>query len=274
MIGAIIGDIIGSNYEYKNNKTKDIELFSPNSVITDDSILTFAVFEALEEAKGDYKDLNKRTAKKLLKWVNRYPNPGGGYGVSFYYWAMDGILLGKPLPPYNSYGNGSAMRVSPVAYFASSLDECILLSKKVTEVTHNHPEGIKGAEAVAVAIYLALEGESKEAIQTHMKTHYYDLNQTLDEIRPTYRFDETCQNTVPQSLQAFFESTSFEDAIRNAISLGGDADTIGAITGAIAGAYYGVDDVFREFIFEKIDEYQIDVLMKMMAYAKKRHHIA
>lgn len=233
VLGAVVGDIVGSVYEFNEIKTKDFPLFSEHCCPTDDSIMTFAVMSALVECNKDYRKLAAATIKQMQLWGNKYPK--AGYGSMFSDW------LGTNNPqPYNSFGNGSAMRVSPVVYFAKSIDEVKELSRIVTSVTHNHPEGIKGAEATAVAAYMALHESKKEEIFAVINAEYYPMNFTLDEIRADYEFNETCQETVPQALKAFFEATSFEDAIRNAISIGGDSDTIAAITGAVAGAYYGV----------------------------------
>lgn len=233
MIGAIVGDIVGSIYEFNNIRTKDFPLFGAGCFATDDSIMTLAVAKALMCCiPGDAENLGRETVRQM-RGVG-FPYPDCGYGGRFYEW-----MYGGNPKPYNSFGNGAAMRVSPVAYFAKSLEDVKALSRAVTEVTHNHPEGIKGAEATAVATYLALNGSLKGSIRDVM-SEYYDLSFTLDEIRPTYSFNETCQETVPQAIVAFLESTGFEDAIRNAISIGGDSDTLACITGAIAGAYYGV----------------------------------
>jgi type I restriction enzyme M protein len=176
----------------------------------------------------------------LLEWCRRYPHPMGSYGGKFYQW----IDSDDP-QPYNSWGNGSAMRVSACGWAGRTLDEVKAMSRAVTEVTHNHPEGIKGAEATAVATFLARTGKSKDEIRAVVVRDYYPLGFTLDEIRPAYAFDVSCQGSVPQALESFFESSSFEDAIRNAVSIGGDSDTIGAICGAVAGAYYGVPEEIR-----------------------------
>lgn len=233
VLGAVVGDIVGSVYEFNEIKTKDFPLFSEHCCPTDDSIMTFAVMSALVECNKDYRKLAAETIKQMQRWGMRYPK--AGYGSMFSDW-----LRTNDPQPYNSFGNGSAMRVSPVAYVAKSIEEVKELSRIVTSVTHNHPEGIKGAEATAVATYMALHGSKKEEIFTVIDNEYYPMNFTLDEIRADYEFNETCQETVPQALKAFFEATDFEDAIRNAVSIGGDSDTIAAITGAVAGAYYGV----------------------------------
>lgn len=231
--GAIIGDIVGSVYEWNNIKTKEFSLFTPKCFPTDDSIMTLAVAKAILDSDHDYSALSQKAIDSMRLLGNIYPN--AGYGGRFSRWLKD--INPKP---YNSFGNGSAMRISAVAYAASSLNEAKDLSYKVTAVTHNHPEGIKGAEATAVATYLALHASSLNEIRKVIEKNYYPLDFTLDDIRDSYRFNETCQNTVPQALEAFLESTCFEDAIRNAISIGGDSDTLAAITGAVAGAYYKI----------------------------------
>lgn len=236
MLGAIIGDVVGSVYEWNNIKTKDFELFKPNCFFTDDTVMTVAVAKALlvtREKAAESKNkasFKKELVKQMQDFSRRYPNRG--YGGMFAQW-----LAAENPKPYNSFGNGSAMRVSPCGYIAVELEEALELAKASAEVTHNHPEGIKGAQAVAAAIFLALR-ESKEKIKQYIEENFYMLDKTIDEIRPDYSFNETCQETVPQAIQAFLESDSFEDAIRNAISLGGDSDTLAAITGSIAWAYY------------------------------------
>lgn len=270
MIGAITGDIVGSVYEFEPTKSKEFKLFKSYNQITDDSILTFAVFSALEKCNGDYENLSNITSKELISWYSMYSYPLGGYGTSFYNWAFESFHSKKVLPPYGSYGNGSAMRVSPVAYFAESLEQCIELSRKVTEVTHNHPEGIKGAEATAVAIYLALHGKTKLEIKKHINDNYYRLDRNCNIIRELYYFDGSCQGTVPESIQAFLDSTCYEDAVRIAISLGGDADTMGAITGAIAEAYYGIPKYIEDKVFRYLDERTSKVVKRMI---EKRNNI-
>jgi type I restriction enzyme M protein len=238
MLGAIIGDIVGSRYEFNNIKTKSFPLFDKTCRPTDDSIMTLAIARAILACNGDYAKLEEQA----VYWMRKIgqPYPGCGYGGRFYQWMYD-----ESMGAYHSFGNGAAMRVSPCGFVANSLEEAKSLSKAVTEVTHDHPEGLKGAEATAVAIYLARIGSSKEEIRAYMVTHYYPLDFTLDSIRDSYRFNETCQGSVPQAIEAFLESTGFEDAIRNAISIGGDSDTLAAITGGIAQAYYGVPDDIR-----------------------------
>ena len=239
MLGAIIGDIVGSRFEWNNHRSKEFELFTSACEPTDDSIMTLAIAKALLSCDGCYDDLGE----KAICWMRKIgqPYPSCGYGGRFYGW-----MYSDDPQPYNSFGNGAAMRVSPCGFIARSLDEAKALSKKVTEVTHNHPEGIKGAEATTVAIYLARTGKSISEIRKTIQDIYYPLCFTLDDIRDTYRFNETCQETVPQAIEAFLESTSFEDAIRNAISIGGDSDTLAAITGGIAEAYYGIPEGIRQ----------------------------
>ena len=240
MIGAIIGDIAGSRFEWSNIKTKDFELFDDRRCEpTDDSVMSLAIAKAIINSSPDFLRLEQEAISCMQEVGKKYPR--AGYGGSFKQW----IRSTNPRP-YNSWGNGSAMRVSACAYAANSVDEVIMLSKTVTAVTHNHPEGIKGAEAVAVAIFMALHGSSMLDIQDCINKHYYLIDFKLDEIRAKYSFDVSCQGSVPQAFAAFFESKNFEDAIRNAISIGGDSDTIAAIAGSIAEAYYGVPSEIRK----------------------------
>ena len=246
MIGAMIGDIVGSIYEFDNIRTKDFELFGRGCFATDDSIMTIAIGKALVESAKNGTDLGEN-AVKYMQEIGR-PYPSCGYGGRFYHW-----MYSDDPQPYNSLGNGAAMRVSACAEVAKTLEEAIELSKKVTEVTHNHPEGIKGAEAATVAAFMAKTGSSIDEIRGYIDKNYYKMDFTLDEIRPTYRFNETCMDTVPQALEAFFESTDFEDAIRNAISVGGDSDTLAAITGGIAESYYGVPEEIKNKALTYLD---------------------
>jgi len=232
MLGAIIGDIAGSRFEFNNIRSKEFELFAKNCYATDDSIMTLAIAKAILACNGDWQQLGYNAVKYMQKIGRKYPNCG--FGGMFRRW----VFSNAP-EPYKSYGNGAAMRVSPCGFIAQTKEEAILLSRKVTEVTHNHPEGLKGAEAVSVAIFMARNGAAKNEIKERMED-YYSLNFTLDGIRDDYQFNETCQRTVPQAIVAFLESASFEDAIRGAVSIGGDSDTLAAITGGIAEAYYGV----------------------------------
>jgi len=224
MIGAIAGDIIGSVYEANPIKSTSFPLFSPHSRFTDDTVLTVAVaFSILNNV--DY-------ASAIKKFGLKYPH--AGYGGSFYRW-----LHSVESKPYNSWGNGSAMRVSPVGFAFNSIKDVLAEAKKSAEVTHNHPEGIKGAQATALAVYLARKGKTKTEIRREISERFaYDLNRTIDEIRPDYHFDVSCQGSVPEAIIAFLESKDYEDAIRKGISLGGDSDTIACIAGGIAQAFY------------------------------------
>lgn len=247
MLGSIIGDIVGSRFEWNNIKSKEFEFFTDKCFPTDDSIMSLALAKAILESKKDFSDLSQNAVKYMQEIGRHYPNCG--YGGSFYNW----IFSDDPRP-YNSFGNGSAMRVSAAGFAANSLEETILISKLITEVSHNHKEGIKGAEATAVAIYLARTGSSLKEIEEYIDKHYYPMNFTLDEIRPTYEFNETCQETVPQALKACFEAKSFKDAIRNAISIGGDSDTVAAICGGVAEAYFGIPDAIRDEALTFLDK--------------------
>ncbi len=239
MIGAIIGDIVGSRFEFDNYRAKDFDLFTDECFPTDDSIMTVALGKAILECNGNFADLNKR-AISCMQELGR-PHPNCGFGGSFYEW----IYSDNP-KPYNSFGNGAAMRISSVGFVARNMNEVKDLSYAVTSVSHSHLEGLKGAESVAAAIFLARQSKTKEEIQKYIENNYYKIDFTLNEIRDSYEFNETCQNTVPQALEAFFESHDFENAIRNAISIGGDSDTLAAITGSIAEAYFGVPYAIRK----------------------------
>ena len=265
MIGAIIGDIVGSRFEFDNYRAKDFEFLTHKCFFTDDSVMSLAVCEALMHCKPDYSDLNNETIESMRRIGRSYPHCG--YGGSFHRW-----MYSNNPQPYNSYGNGAAMRVSGCGYAANSIAEAVALSKAVTEITHNHPEGLKGAEATTIAVYMARTGSSLMAIRDCIVKNYYPINFTLDSIRDTYQFNETCQDTVPQALEAFFESTSFEDAIRNAISIGGDSDTLAAITGAVAEAYYGVPNNIRKHALKFLDDRLLKILLEFenMYPAKSR----
>lgn len=291
MYGAFIGDIVGSKYEFHNIKTKDFPLFSQGCDYTDDSIMTVAVAKAIELAYGERREKGPdrgREFREILVEVmrdfgRRYPYPTGAYGGGFAAW-----LRREDPQPYGSFGNGSAMRVSPCGLAAVSMAEVIALSRASASVTHNHPEGIRGAQSVADTIYLAKRGLPKEQIGERIRKFYYNLDFTLDSIRATYRFEGSCQRTVPQSIVAFLESTNFEDAIRNIISIGGDSDTAGAITGSIAWTYYeaqtGIDPAMRairdqalgylpqEFI-DITEEFQEMCRQREDAYAETGHCI-
>ena len=255
MIGAIIGDITGSRFEWRNIKSKDFTLFTNACEPTDDSIMTLAVAQAIMNCNGDYSCLENETVSCMQEYGRAYPN--AGYGGRFHRW-----IFSRDPKPYNSYGNGAAMRVSPCGFAATTLEEAMMLAHAVTRVTHNHPESMKAAEAIASAIYLARTGQTLEEIKAHIAEHYYSIDFSLDEIRPTYIFDVSCQGSVPQAFEAFFESTGFEDAIRNAISIGGDSDTIAAITGGMAEAYYGVPEDIRTQAMEFLDEKLAGILKR------------
>lgn len=233
MYGAIIGDIAGSTLEFKRKKNYDFQIFLPGSDITDDTIMTIAVARALMQWREKGGDLHEAMRFHMRDLGRKYPYPLGGYGGNFAGW----LRSNSPIP-YYSCGNGSAMRVSPCGLIATSLEEALELAKISAEVTHNHSEGIKGAQATAAAIYLAKAQYTLDEIRGYIHENFYPMDRTCDEIRPTYKFEPTCQKSVPESIIAFLESTSYEDAIRKVISLGGDADTMGAITGAIAWTYY------------------------------------
>lgn len=255
MIGAIIGDIVGSRFEWNNIKNKEFELLNYKCFFTDDSIMSLAIAKAVLECKSDYTDLSKKAVYWMQKIGRKYPNCG--YGGNFHDW----IYSDNP-SPYNSYGNGAAMRVSACGLAAKSIEEAIILSRKVTEISHNHPEGIKGAEATTVAIYLAKSGVNILDIRDYINDNYYPMNFKLDDIRDSYQFNETCQETVPQAIEAFLESNNFEDAIRNAISIGGDSDTLAAITGSIAEAYYGVPTGIRKHALTFLNEELLTILIE------------
>ncbi len=257
MIGAIAGDIIGSIYEWDNIKTKQFDLFSPNCFFTDDSVLTIALADAI---------LNDLDYAAVMKsYYQKYPD--AGYGGMFHRWAQS-----EESQPYSSWGNGAAMRISPVGFAFDTLEEVLAKAQQYTEVTHNHPEGIKGAQAVAASIFLARTGKSKAEIREYVTTAFgYDLSMSLDEIRPTYLFNESCQQTVPQAIIAFLESDDFEDAIRNAISLGGDSDTLACIAGGLAEAFYGgVPDSILQKAMELLDDDLRNTASAFMENRRKR----
>ena len=257
MYGAILGDIIGSPFEFdRGDKTKDFKLFSRRSHFTDDSVMTLAVCEALLKVGQDatVKEIEDTVISSMQSWGRRYPHEG--YGGYFRRW-----LTARHPEPYNSFGNGSAMRVSAAGWLYDSLEKTRVVAKATANVTHNHPEGIKGAEATASAIFMARNGSSKEEIKKYIENEFhYDLNRTLDEIRPSFHMDETCQKTVPEAIIAFLEARNFEDAIRNAVSLGGDTDTLGAITGSIAEAYFGISETLISECRNRINKDMRDVV--------------
>ncbi|MDO4650663.1 MAG: ADP-ribosylglycohydrolase family protein [Eubacteriales bacterium] len=258
MYGAILGDMIGAPYEFdRGNKTKDFPLFSRGSEFTDDSVMTLAVAEALlglDENAGD-DDVCNAVRESMRKWGKKYPN--AGYGGRFYHW-----LFGKENPkPYGSFGNGSAMRVSSVGWLYDTLDETRRYARLTAEVTHNHPEGIKGAEAAAGAVFMARNGASKQEIKDYIVNEIgYDLSRTCDEIRPTYHHVESCQETVPEAITAFLEGQDFVDVIRTAVSLGGDCDTLTCIAGAVGEAFYGVSKDLKDECRKRLPEDLLHVL--------------
>jgi ADP-ribosylglycohydrolase len=247
IIGAIAGDIIGSVFECHNVKTTDFDLFCRKSKFTDDSVLTLATMDAI---------INKKNYTETYQLFGRnYPHRG--YGGLFRSW-----IHSKNPEPYNSWGNGSAMRVSPVGWYSNTLDEVMVEAQKSAEVTHNHPEGIKGAQSTAVAIYMARIGKTKDEIRKFITDiFHYDLDRKIDDIKPTYKFDVSCQGSVPEAIIAFLESTDFENAIRLAISIGGDSDTIACITGGIAEAYY---QTVPEYIIENVLKILPEELVKIV----------
>lgn len=257
MYGAILGDIIGSPFEFdRGRKTKDFDLFSKGCGYTDDSVMTVAIAEALIAVGPDatISEIKEAVIAGMQDWGERYPY--AGYGGSFRHWLRES----NP-KPYGSYGNGSAMRVSAVGWLYPSMERTREVAKATAAVTHNHKEGIKGAESTACAIFMARNGASKEEIKSYVEQEYhYDLNRTLDEIRPTYHHVESCQETVPQAIIAFLESKNYEDAIRNAVSLGGDTDTLAAITGGIAEAFYGMPAILRAECRDRLPEEMLQVV--------------
>ncbi len=267
MYGAILGDIIGSPFEFdRGDKTKDFPLFSKKSKFTDDTVMTVAVAQAFMDSIENNEVSEKKITQNLTDSMQKFGMlyPAAGYGGRFRWW-----LVSFSPKPYNSYGNGSAMRVSSVAWLFNTIDEVRKAARLSAEVTHNHPEGIKGAESTASAIFLARTGHSKGIIKEYIENEFgYDLSRTCDTIRPTYYHVESCMETVPEAITAFLESDSFEDAIRLAISLGGDTDTLAAITGSIAEGFYGVPEELKtecrsrlsDILLEELDRFDRSIL--------------
>ena len=256
MLGAVIGDMIGSPYEFGSEKRKDFLMFAPNCRPTDDSIMTIAVGLACIEAElGDEWDFKASLTEWMRRLGRMYPN--AGFGNQFYNWLMD-----DHAGSYGSYGNGSAMRVSPVAWAAAELEDVLRLAKWSAEITHDHPDGIKGAQAVAAAIFLARTGANRDEIRQYVEENFYDLDFTLDEIRPYYVADLSCEGSVPQAIVCFLEAADYEDAVRNAVSLGGDGDTQAAIAGSIAEAYFGIPEELQEQALEYLDDTLREYLME------------
>lgn len=253
MFGASIGDVVGSRWEFNNIKTKDFELFGKGCYATDDTVMTCAVADILVNKKQNNKD---KIIDTLKKWGKKYPD--AGYGGHFYDW-----VLGSDREPYNSYGNGSAMRVSAAGWIGKTEKEVKNLSRKVTEVTHNHPEGIKGAEVTAMCIYYARNGKSRDFIKQYVE-QYYNLDFDYEELVKTYKHaEEICQNTVPQAIYCFLISHSFEDCLRTTISIGGDCDTTAAISCAIVEAYYGSCDGLEKYVRNYLTEEMYEILSKV-----------
>lgn len=261
MYGAILGDMIGAPFEFdRGDKTKDFPLFCENSQFTDDTIMTIAVAEALMDTLGKDDDaIRAALVRSMQKWGHRYPH--AGYGVRF-----DGWLYVTDPQPYNSFGNGSAMRVCPAGWLFDNLEETRRVARLTAEVTHNHPEGIKGAEATASAIFMARNHASKAQIKAFIEQEFhYDLSRTCDEIRPDYHHVESCQETVPEAITAFLEGTDFEDVIRTAVSLGGDCDTLTCIAGSIAEAFYSVPEKMVRTCRQRLSE---DILQVVDRFQK------
>ena len=261
MYGAILGDIIGSPYEFDmGNKSKDFPLFSRKSTCTDDTVMTIAVAKAFLDAPEEEEGIRQRLIASMQCFGRLFPR--AGYGGMFRRW-----LKSANPQPYGSYGNGSAMRVSSAAWLFDDLDAVRRMARLSAEVTHNHPEGIKGAEATASAVFLARTGGTKEQIKAYMEdTFGYDLSRTCDQIRPTYHHVESCQETVPEAVTAFLEGKSFEDVIRTAVSLGGDCDTLTCIAGSIAEGFYGVPENLKQECRNRLPEPLLEVLQKFDSY--------
>ncbi len=268
MYGAILGDMIGAPYEFdRGDKSKDFEIFNPDVRFTDDSVMTIAVADGLMKAglDADEETVKREIIKAMKQWGKKYP--GAGYGGRFFHW-----LFTDDVEPYNSWGNGSAMRVSSVGWLYDSLERTREVARWTSEVTHNHPEGIKGAESVACAIFLARHGEDKDAIRKFIEEEFeYDFSRTLDDIRPFYSHVESCQETVPEAFTAFFEGEDFEDVVRNAVSLGGDCDTLTCIAAAVAEGYY---EIPADFLAECENRVPKDILkvLKDFTSLKQGYH--
>lgn len=256
MLGAIVGDIVGSIYEFNNHRSKNFPFFGEKNFFTDDTVCTVALADALLRGADP--------AKTLHEWCNRYP--GRGYGGRFLYWVTH-----RDLAPYMSYGNGAAMRVSAAGWLGSTLKEALALADRITEITHNHPQGMKGARAVTHAIFLARDGTRASVIRRVMEEEYhYDVARTVDDIRPVYRFDETCQHTVPEALVCALTAIDFEDAVRNAVSIGGDSDTLAAIAGSVAEPLFGIPVDISHKAKSYLPEEMINVLDRFRQTVRKR----
>ena len=265
MFGAILGDIIGSRFEFSNHEiNKDFELFTKHSVFTDDTVMTIAIADGLMSAgrKADEKTIKEKIIKSMKKYGQLYPD--AGYGSRFYYWLKE-----EEPKPYGSYGNGSAMRVSSVAWLYDSVDRVMEVAKWTAEVSHNHPEGIKGAVCTAVVTFLARIGKSKNEIRNFVLNNFdYDISETLAELRKRAEHVESCMDSLPKALVSFFEGNSYEDVIRNAISLGGDTDTLAAIAGAMAEAYYGISEELKDEVFKRLKDDELTKVLKFFRRIK------
>lgn len=267
MYGALLGDMIGAPYEFDmGNKTKEFPLFCSGSHFTDDSVMTIAVAEALLDSRfRDDAEIRTAVVKSMRKWGRKYPH--AGYGGRFRDW-----LRAKDPKPYGSYGNGSAMRVSAAGWLYDTLEDTRAKARLTAEVTHNHPEGIKGAEATAGAIFLARTGHSKDEIRDYIVKEFgYDLSRSCDRIRPEYRHVESCQGTVPEAITAFLEGSDFEDVIRTAVSLGGDCDTLTCIAGSIAEAFFGVPEQLKDECRSRLPKDMLDILGRFDIARKHGH---
>ena len=264
MLGAVLGDIVGSRFEFRNQLSKEFAFLTADCCFTDDSVMTCAVAQALMDSKEDWSDLSEKAVAALQRIGRRYPNCG--YGARFIHW----VFTDNP-QPYDSCGNGSAMRVSPVGFAARDVEEAKRLSAAVTQISHDHPEGMKGAEATAVAIVLARQGKTKEEIRAAME-EYYDLSETVDSYREKGQGHgrEICQVSVPQALVCFLEGESYEDVIRNCISIGGDSDTIATIAGGIVEAYFGIPEIIAKEAEPYLPQDLEEIVKVFRAWCKAR----
>ncbi len=253
MLGAVIGDIVGSRFEWNNRKSKDFTLLTPECHITDDSVMTLAIAQAVLESHGRREELAQRAVSSMQAFGRRWAR--GCYGGRFSRW-----LVSDNPQPYGSFGNGSAMRVSACAWAASSLEEALDMARRVTMVTHDHPEGVRGAEAVTAVIWSARQGLSTDALRRLVEERWYRLDFSLDDIRESYGFDVSCQGSVPQAIEAFLEADSVEDAVRNAVSIGGDSDTIAAMAGSMAEGRFGVPGELRARVLPLLEPRLREVL--------------
>ena len=270
LYGAIIGDVVGSRFEFNNYKKKDFDLFHYNCSYTDDTIMSIAIYDACRLIKKEgyevYEQAEQFFINSMQTWGRNYPNPKGGYGNSFYYW-----LFNDNPKPYNSFGNGAAMRVSAVGWMFDTLEEVEKYAKWSAKPTHNHPEGIKGAQAIASSVFLCKEGKTKMEIKDYIENTFgYDLNRTIDAIRPDYRFDVSCQGSVPEAIIAFLEGNSFEEVVRLAVSLGGDADTQACMAGAIAACMYPIPCDIAEKCDSLLTDDLREIKDKFMNFLKER----